>query len=65
MIIEEDGVLVSQATKDGYAKCKWGGVVDISYPNSKTRRGRVEQNGDICPTLTTSGNIVRIELWNI
>lgn len=31
-----------------------GGVVDLSYPQSKTRRGRVQENGEICPTITAS-----------
>ena len=30
----------------------WGGAVDLSYPNSKTRRGRVQEGGTICPTIT-------------
>lgn len=29
-----------------------GGAVDLSYPNSKTRRGRVQEGGTICPTIT-------------
>jgi len=47
-------LLIPQATKSGYITCKWGGIVDLNYPNSKTRRGRVIQNGEICPTITTS-----------
>lgn len=27
------------------------GVADLSYPLSKTRRGRVQGDGEICPTL--------------
>lgn len=30
------------------------GVCDLSYPNSKTRRGRVQENGKVSPTLTAS-----------
>ena len=52
---EEDGVLVSQATKQGYIKCQWGGVCDLLYPSSKNRRGRVQENGTISPTLTAGG----------
>lgn len=40
-----------------------GGVADISYPTSKSRRGRVQSGGEVSPTLTSSGNIVRIEKW--
>ena len=36
----------------GNEKRFWGGAVDLSYPNSKTRRGRVQDGGRICPTIT-------------
>lgn len=45
-------VKIKQATKEGYIECEVGGVADLSYPNSKTRRGRVQNRGNICPTLT-------------
>lgn len=55
-------ILVKQATNTGYAECKINGVVDLSYPDSKTRRGRVQDNGYICPTLTAQNNeICKIE----
>lgn len=58
------GVTVMPAnTKDGYVECEVGGVIYISYPNSKTRRGRVQNGGNLTPTLTcnTENNLVRIE----
>lgn len=33
----------------------------MSYPNSKTRRGRVQGDGQISPTLTTEGGLYVIE----
>ena len=45
-------IKIKQATKDGYIDCKIGGVADLSFPTSKTRRGRVQDNGDTCPTIT-------------
>lgn len=63
----DNGVLefvnIKQATKDGYIRCKvGGGIADLSYPNSKTRRGRVQMEGDLSPTLTaTNTDICRIE----
>lgn len=42
-----------------------GGVADLSLPTSKTRRGRVQENGEICPTLMTSCNVYRIEEINL
>lgn len=48
---------VKQATKTGYADVRSGGVFDVAFPNSKTRRGRVQGvDGDICPTLTASSS---------
>lgn len=45
-------VKIKQATKEGYIECEVGGVADLSYPNSKTRRGRVQDSGNVRPTLT-------------
>lgn len=46
-------VKIKQATKSGYIECDVGGVFDASYPNSATRRGRVQESGNVCPTITT------------
>ena len=55
-------VMIKQATKQGYIECEVGGVADFSYPDSETRRGRVQDNGNTCPTLTAeSQEICRIE----
>lgn len=50
--IDEDSINVAQATKTGYIKCPVGGIFDMSYPKSKLRRGRVQGDGQISPTLT-------------
>lgn len=66
-IIEEiQSVEIKQATKDGSIPCKIGGCFDNSFPSSKTRRGRVQGNRDIVPTLTagSSENINYIEPVN-
>lgn len=61
-LLLEPTVKIKQATQQGYAECKLGGVADLSYPTSKTRRGRVQDNGDTCPTLTaTETGVCRIE----
>lgn len=50
-----DGVYhIRQATKKGYIELKAPGICDLSYPNSKLRRGRVQGEGKIIPTLTAS-----------
>ena len=59
---EGNKVAIKQATKQGYIECEVGGVADLSYPDSKTRRGRVQDNGNISPTITaTETGICRIE----
>ena len=54
---------IKQATAKGYIEMEVGGVFDASYPNSKTRTGRVQEGGTICPTITASNmKIYRIEV---
>ena len=53
-------IRIKQATKQGYIECCSGGVADLSFPKSKTRRGRVEDGGRICPTVTTTGGLHRL-----
>ena len=62
LIVENNKVAIRQATKQGYIECEVGGVADLSYPDSKTRRGRVQNNGNVSPTITaTETGICRIE----
>lgn len=62
LVFEERTIKIPQATKQGYIECEVGGVADLSYPNSKTRRGCVQENGTISPTITaTETGICRIE----
>ncbi len=42
--------MIPEATKKGYAEATVGQAINLSVPNSKTRRGRVS---DIAPTLDT------------
>lgn len=59
---EGNKVAIKQATKRGYIECEVGGVADLSYPDSKTRRGRVQENGNVSPTITaTETGICKIE----
>lgn len=66
--VQKDNLLaeplrVKQATKQGYIELPVNGVFDASYPNSALRRGRVQENGEVSPTLTTNseGAILRYE----
>lgn len=54
MVLEET-IKIKQATKEGEIECKVGGCYDASYPDSKTRRGRVQEGGDVTPTITAQG----------
>jgi DNA (cytosine-5)-methyltransferase 1 len=56
---------IKQATKNGWIDVVEGGVADLSYPNSKTRRGRVQGGGEICPTLQTKQEVCRLERYRI
>ena len=46
---------IKQAIKQGYIECKVGGCFDSSYSTSKSRRGRVQEGGDVTPTITAQG----------
>lgn len=55
-------VRIKQATSRGSIECEIGGCFDAGFPGSKTRRGRVQDNGNTCPTLTAQNQeIVLIE----
>jgi len=49
--IVQDGVMVTEATKKGYAVAEEGDSINLSVPNSKTRRGRVGKQ--VAQTLDT------------
>ena len=55
-------IKIKQATKQGWIEMKVGGVADLSFPTSKTRRGRVEEEGTICPTVTTTGGLYKVDM---
>ena len=64
LILEQKTIKIRQATKDGFIECPIGGVADLSYPTSLLRRGRVQGNGNISPTITTGGIPDLIEFGN-
>ena len=65
--VKDNLVLIRQATSEGVIPCKIGGVADLSYPDSQTRRGRVIENGEISPTLTTENipNVLEEWIWEV
>lgn len=46
---------IPQATKKGFIEVMPGSLFDMSYPESKTRRGRVQEGRKVSPTLMASG----------
>ena len=49
---------IPQATKKGYIEVEPFGAFDWTYPDSLTRRGRVQgQGGRICPTIMCQNEI--------
>lgn len=46
-------VVIPANTADGQIEMELGGVCDLSYPSSKTRRGCVQDGGKVTPALTT------------
>ena len=58
-------IRVKNATNKGFIEVKVGGVMDIKFPESETRRGRVIEDGDISPTLDTDCEVGVIEAFPI
>ena len=52
---KDNNLRIKQATRKGYAEVLPGTIFDMSYPKSQTRRGRVQQNGKIAPTIMSNG----------
>lgn len=50
-------LMIPQATKQGYIEVEQGGVFDAAYPESTTRRGRVQEGGKVTPTICTSNEL--------
>ena len=57
--VQKDNLLlekiqIRQATAKGFIDCSLPDLADCSYPTSETRRGRVQEDGTICPTITAT-----------
>lgn len=53
-------IRIREATEKGYVEIAPGQVFDASYPSSRTRRGRLQGGGEICPTLMAGENEVYV-----
>lgn len=56
---EGSKVLIKNATKQGYLEATEGDGIDLAYPNSTTRRGRVQK--ECSPTLQTGDTVGTVE----
>lgn len=56
----DNRIRIRQCVKQDYIEMDSGGLADLSYPTSKLRRGRVQEEGWICPTLTCSCSVHRV-----
>lgn len=54
-------IKVKNKTKQGFIEVRLGGVLDLSFPESETRRGRAIDDGQTTPTLDTSCEVGRVE----
>lgn len=73
---DKHGIAVREATKQGYALAERGDSVNVSYPTSKTRRGRVgkqvaqtlqagEVNQGVVMNNIRIRKLVPIETWRL
>lgn len=58
-------IRIKNATKQGYILIREGGVLDLSFPESETRRGRVIEEGIVCPTLDTGCQVGVVQVGQI
>ncbi len=55
-------IMVKNGTKNGSVEINSGGVMNIAFPDSTTRRGRVIDGGKISPTLDTGCTVGQVEI---
>lgn len=58
-------IKIKNATKRGYIEVFEGGVLDLSFPDSKTRRGRAIDGGKTTPTLDTGCEVGVIQVGQL
>ncbi len=58
---EKGKAKVNQATKQGHIGLDVPGIANLERPTSDTRRGRVVDKGNVCPTIACSHGLSAIE----
>lgn len=62
-IVGRGRIAVKQAVKQGYIPLETSiAAVDLSYPTSKLRRGRVQYGGNVSHTITTTSGVCKVML---
>lgn len=56
-----ESLMIKANNNRGYYEVKDGGVADLTYPASTTRRGRVQDDGTIAPAVTATGELHKFE----
>jgi len=59
--LDSEDIKLRANTKQGYIELENGGLCDLSYPDSTERRGRSQTRPRVCPTITSSGDINKID----
>ena len=65
---EGEEMKIKNCTKQGFIECPVGGCFDGNYPDSETRRGRVQEGGNVTPTLTAEASnqiYLNVDEWRI
>ena len=62
MSVIEPKIPIKNATRKGYLEATSGDGIDLAYPNSSTRRGRVQK--ECSPTLQTADTVGTVEIIN-
>ena len=55
-VLEGEEMKIKNNTNQGYLECPAGGCFDRQFPNSNDRRGRVQEGGNVTPTITAEGS---------
>lgn len=64
----KEDMKIKNATNQGYLECPAGGCFDGQFPDSKDRRGRVQEGGNVTPALTAEGSqqiYYNVDEWRI
>lgn len=67
-VLEGEEMKIKNNTNQGFLECPAGGCFDGQFPNSNDRRGRVQEGGNVTPTLTAEASnqiYLNVDEWRI